>query len=127
MSSLKLRKKYYSKGETGNVFDHVTGLVVKILQDNPTDALSAFENLSFSLKKDYTAMGIDKSNESGSYSNDRAFVAQKTLEKLAQIAMLTVSKVFRICTLTRFCWTGQAYPSAKKKYSCYSKLCQVSF
>ena len=49
MSKFEAAKEVLQQGgETGNVFDHVTGLVVKILQDNPTDALSAFENLSFS-------------------------------------------------------------------------------
>ena len=38
-------------GESGNVFDHITGLVLKILQEQPDNALAAFESLSLQVKE----------------------------------------------------------------------------
>ena len=35
----------------GNVFDHLSGVILKILSENPEDAVAQFENMSLAVKK----------------------------------------------------------------------------
>lgn len=51
MASVEAATGILQKGnEEGNVFDHITNVVLTILQEKPDDALSSFENLSMSAK-----------------------------------------------------------------------------
>ena len=53
MSSFEEAKQQLMKEGSGggNVFDHLSGVILKILSENPDDAVAQFENLSLAVKK----------------------------------------------------------------------------
>jgi len=86
MSTFEAAHELLQQGnENGNVFDHVTGIVVKILQDRPSDALSAFENISLVLKSSSAETHIAGPATKDVFTTERASLARKTLENLNQI------------------------------------------
>ena len=53
MSSFEEAKQALMKEGSGggNVFDHLSGVILKILSENPEDAVAQFENMSLAVKK----------------------------------------------------------------------------
>merc|ERR1711871_1301790 len=70
----------------GNVFDHLSGVILKILSENPEDAVAQFENMSLAVKKTAFAQA-SADGGSGAGISDEAKAAQiaaanSTLSKL---------------------------------------------